>query len=102
MTRAGILRSHLDIQEHVSIQLVKAKCSADAIDGDVMFASVDEVISGFIVKREMTRGAMKRVHQACNHASNPLDLNLIFAQVDSEWNQLRCQVLLQGGGIKSG
>lgn len=64
-TAKGVLRGQLGVQEQCSIQLVKIQCSASPADGDVTFTSVDEIVSGFIVKNEMARGMMKRVHQAC-------------------------------------
>ena len=61
---AGVLQGQLGVQEQIPIQLVKVSCSVDAIDGHVAFTSADEIVSGLIVKEEMTCGAMKRVHQA--------------------------------------
>ena len=61
----GALRDRLGIQERVPIQLLKVECSADLADGEVTFTSMDQILSGFIGKQEIARGAMKQVHQAC-------------------------------------
>jgi len=63
MTTAGFLQGQLDIQEQLPIQLIKVKCSAEAVDGNVTFTTVDEIVTGFIGKKEIARGAMKQVHQ---------------------------------------
>jgi len=60
---AGTLQDRLAIQKQVPIQLVKAECSPGAADGNVTFTSVDKIVSGFIGKQEIARGAMKRVHE---------------------------------------
>ena len=83
----GVLRGQLGVQEQCSIQLVKIQCFASPADGDVMFTSVDEIVSGFIVKNEMARGMMKRVHQArpkLYAVVDLFDLRVACTQVDSE------------------
>lgn len=70
---AGALQGQLGVQEQLPIQLVKIQCSADTIDGAVTFTSVDEIVSGFIMRGEMTCGTMKWVHQACTQLFNLFD-----------------------------